>query len=309
MGGWSAAMNVTESLQQSIEHDWPCMGCGYNLRMLNREGRCPECGLEVAQSLRQSPLQAADPRWVRRMTWGLLALAVGLLGWPVATQVAISTGISRASPEGVRCLLTMVLFLPAICLLATYEPKHPPSRSERTAVRLLRIIPAVQLLLGGTLVALIWLFTRRWSVTADSANPLARLHDWMLPWVGDLMLTLYLIEPFLLALALWLLLRIPSRLAPRIPGHPFRIEATLVRWSFAGCLLAQAALAAPVQIVRMWLDEPPASGRWIDGFWAELIISQFGTVLHYALTPLLLWAIVFILRFWWHMWRLSRTGD
>lgn len=52
--------------------DLPCAGCGYNLRGLTRDGRCPECGAPVADSLLRGPMAACDPAWVRRVATGVV---------------------------------------------------------------------------------------------------------------------------------------------------------------------------------------------------------------------------------------------
>jgi hypothetical protein len=34
-----------------VEEDLPCVGCGYNLRGLKEDGKCPECGLAIGESV------------------------------------------------------------------------------------------------------------------------------------------------------------------------------------------------------------------------------------------------------------------
>jgi hypothetical protein len=78
---------------------WPgvaCVHCGYDVRGLRTRGHCPECGHEIAQSVRWAqlrwreapPLSASDPRWVREVSLGPLmavasfVIAVGFALWP-----------------------------------------------------------------------------------------------------------------------------------------------------------------------------------------------------------------------------------
>ena len=69
-----------------------CRHCGYDLRGLPLEDRCPECGTPVSVSLSAGRrLSGADPHWLRRVQTGLAAIGLGcimlLLGWPAAVFV------------------------------------------------------------------------------------------------------------------------------------------------------------------------------------------------------------------------------
>src|SRR5438309_5648527 len=59
-----------------------CDRCGYDLRAHPQDGRCPECGASVAESLRLAAIprrpawRDSDPRWRRRMLAGAWILAL-----------------------------------------------------------------------------------------------------------------------------------------------------------------------------------------------------------------------------------------
>ena len=57
-----------------------CAQCGYLLRGLDGIARCPECGLEIDQTLAMMDLHRSDPRWVTQLSVGamLLVIAVAL---------------------------------------------------------------------------------------------------------------------------------------------------------------------------------------------------------------------------------------
>jgi ribosomal protein L37E len=71
-----------------IRVDVPCRQCGYNLRSLRRDARCPECGFPVIRCLRRDDLGYGDPAYVRRIALG----AYLLLGAPVAWMTMFLLG-------------------------------------------------------------------------------------------------------------------------------------------------------------------------------------------------------------------------
>lgn len=58
----------TETVQEgaaTIDADIPCLSCGYNLRGLAEDGRCPECGTAIEPSVQRYRLRGRQ-RWRRR---------------------------------------------------------------------------------------------------------------------------------------------------------------------------------------------------------------------------------------------------
>lgn len=64
-----------------IDTDVQCVGCDYNLRGLDDEAVCPECGIAVDQSVRGDFLQFANPEW-------LMSLAMGM-SWAFGSLAAV----------------------------------------------------------------------------------------------------------------------------------------------------------------------------------------------------------------------------
>lgn len=59
------------ALTEHVTSDLACCHCGYNLKTLRRDGKCPECGIDVQLSLRGDLLQYSDPAWLEDLTRGL----------------------------------------------------------------------------------------------------------------------------------------------------------------------------------------------------------------------------------------------
>lgn len=56
---------------RTIDHDVSCVSCGYNLRSLDVEGQCPECGADVAHTMHGDYLRYADRAWIEQTLRGL----------------------------------------------------------------------------------------------------------------------------------------------------------------------------------------------------------------------------------------------
>ena len=92
--------------------DETCRRCGYNLRGLQRDGRCPECGSAVGLSLQGDLLRFADPNWLDRLARGSSFILNGL-------AAALLVAIVAAAVEGVaRDATTEVISAPAEVFLA-----------------------------------------------------------------------------------------------------------------------------------------------------------------------------------------------
>jgi len=96
-------MNLPTDEAGQISADLPCFGCGYSLRGLHQESKCPECGLPVARSLDRTLLRFADPAWVRSLADGMRLISGSML-------------ISLLLLTIVYLLMPVVLYLPAPAL-------------------------------------------------------------------------------------------------------------------------------------------------------------------------------------------------
>lgn len=120
---------------QRIDHDLPCVRCGYNLRMLAPDAACPECGEPVATSIAAERAARPAPWQRKRLQHGagwigasagaqLLTLLVLVLFEARAPGVVGTTAVVQ--------LLTALTYGCGLCLLATPRgqdvPDAPPGR-------------------------------------------------------------------------------------------------------------------------------------------------------------------------------------
>lgn len=59
--------------------DVPCLRCGYNLRGLQPEGACPECGTPIVRALRGNLLIYSAPEYVAKLHRGLLCILLAIV--------------------------------------------------------------------------------------------------------------------------------------------------------------------------------------------------------------------------------------
>jgi hypothetical protein len=70
-----------------IQFTTSCAGCGYNLKGLDRWGKCPECGRAIVETVEDTRLEWEDKAWVGQLRIGTLLLIAGLIGFSVLVVV------------------------------------------------------------------------------------------------------------------------------------------------------------------------------------------------------------------------------
>lgn len=73
--------------------DTPCIACGYSLRGIADDGKCPECGMLAVKSRAGGPLARVTSRTLRRVRIGAWGMGVAIAGTGLlqaATIIAIS---------------------------------------------------------------------------------------------------------------------------------------------------------------------------------------------------------------------------
>lgn len=79
-----------------VELDVNCRKCGYNLRGLTTEMRCPECGTAVAYSVMGDFIRFSDPGWVMHLRSGVRMILSGIAVYVIILILGIVAGMAAA---------------------------------------------------------------------------------------------------------------------------------------------------------------------------------------------------------------------
>lgn len=125
-----------------------CRECGYDLRGLPTEGRCPECGTSVRLSLISLRLTDAAPTWLRSIARGMLAIKVGIVAPLFVIPMAIG-GLLECVP----LLLGSALRCYGVWLATMPDPRYSLTGQPRAAPQTFRLLAFADVL---THLALTW---------------------------------------------------------------------------------------------------------------------------------------------------------
>lgn len=173
--------------QGRLIEDVGCRRCGYNLRSLPADGKCPECGSAVAISIHGFYLRFAPPAWVRRLALGAKLLVVSVIttivGWvalmAIAVVVALLLGPTGAGPSstfstvmGVSSIgfsiLIAGLVIAGIILMTARDPAEAGKPERFGARRLARLClwPMPVAMVGGGVVSALGPSAMTWPLSA-----------------------------------------------------------------------------------------------------------------------------------------------
>jgi hypothetical protein len=155
------ALQTTAALDEQgrIAGDLACRECAYNLRSLELDGVCPECGTSVAGSARGHYLQFASPLWVKKLSRGALLLVIalaasvvaGIATWAVSfalAMVAVPSTLPASPPTGLLAALiaigavqvaVAVVAIVGLVYLTVRDPAGRTLGEGRSARRVVRV--------------------------------------------------------------------------------------------------------------------------------------------------------------------------
>ena len=114
----TVTLDPPAAVASGVACDIACVKCGYNLRGLNQERRCPECGMPVARSLHADRLATADPSWLERICRGQACITVGVaLMLAVYSSVFVVALTGRLPRFVAKALDVGLLMVPLILVL------------------------------------------------------------------------------------------------------------------------------------------------------------------------------------------------
>lgn len=132
----------------TVADDLACVHCGYNLRGLAYDHRCPECAKPVAGSLRGDVLKHADPDWLAKVRFGcglkLWNIVFGILAG-IAGVALVAVGFPVVILQ-VLGIAGMALGLWASFAITTQEPRIALQEDPLTWRRTIRVCAAAAFL-------------------------------------------------------------------------------------------------------------------------------------------------------------------
>lgn len=133
----------------AIAVDLDCKKCGYNLRGLREDGRCPECGTPVGLSTRGDLLRFSDPDWVESVAKGLaIILWMILIGILMGIVGGILGRLTAPVVTHAITFLTQLMSFYGVWLMTTPDPGGIGEDKDITARKVVRFALVVGLVAG-----------------------------------------------------------------------------------------------------------------------------------------------------------------
>ena len=256
----SAPPTVALDSAGRVAEDVRCRSCGYNLRGISPQGRCPECQTEVGRSIRAGVLRACDRYWVRQLAGGV-SWIIGwilfgvflLLGWRFVGRVlAITPGLVI-----ILGLLVIGVGLVGGWMITAADPDGAAAERRVSARRVARYTMVTWALSYGAIIGI--------SVTRTLVPG---------PWMTAL--------PVMLGVAAYVALCIHGReLALRLPDHWLARQTRIVTWGIGSTaalgmlliLLLSAVGLGPLGVSLWMFGLVPLMGLY--GLWTIVLLFRY----------------------------------
>lgn len=220
------AVAVKLDVHGRLDEDVACRKCGYNLRGLSPDGRCPECGVAVGRSLQGDYLRFAEPQWVRTlasgMRWIVAAIAIGIIVGGIAGGLTAGLGLNQLWLESVQLGVSLIGFI-GYWKVTTPDPAGFEDESHMTPRKMVRVTQVTGLLIGAASMSV----QESWEVL----TLIVSLSAVVVSVVGTITIFIY-----------------ARKLALRIPDHKMAKHCRIVMWALVVLMGASFMLAVAIGI-------------------------------------------------------------
>ena len=244
-----------------VAQDTRCLSCGYNLRGLSPDGRCPECGTAVGRSVCGNFLCYCEPAWVESLARGPGWVAASI---PISILVGVA-GHAFAASSG-PTVPRMVSLAGGLVSLVGYWKLTAPDPSELEPNTTVRQVA-------------------RWGKMTEFGLSLLIFGGMSLGWLGTGFVNLpESVVSFVAMVAIVAMFVHAGRLAIRIPDERLAQESRTVMWWL---IIAQALGFVPAGVAMAG-----GIGASTSGYWALAIIlivfTAWGLFVNFGLESLTL---------------------
>ncbi|MGB0716415.1 MAG: hypothetical protein ACPGXK_11080 [Phycisphaerae bacterium] len=286
-------MELSSSPAVVVFEDVLCRYCGYNLRGLPIDGRCPECNADVNQSFHTDLLRYANVDWLRRIKFGIDLMIVGfLLGVVLGffggiAVVAAGGGVAGGGILVFQLALTLassLVNLISILMITSQEPRESMSEQTDSWRRIARGAAIAGFVLQG-LVAI--------ATNLQVASVGAQVAFIGLSGIAGVVMTFAIASHTQL-------------LAARIPNDSMVSSINVVKWglSIVGLIGGLIGVLSFASMFTTGFGGAPAApnttftvmmgitaiggcatglGSWVFGIWALILVFKFRSALRKAI--------------------------
>lgn len=262
-----------------------CISCGYDLRGLAPDSRCPECAEPIANSLKPNLLRFADPERLTLIARGARRIAINLLLYAICHVISFSGALWRNTPSGVQLwvLLTLAYTAIRVARVLFVWDFTAPCHGLRDSSALVRWRKVARIIS----ITILFLTVFSSLVELEVFGDIGKAIDESTPMYVLYVLLSQLFRP----LEFFLLALYGAILYERMDRH---IAATRLRLLGIGCFLAESLFALPNTIT--WLQWFGMPLNWANTSTGKSIMGTFGIavgIVAVLLTPV---AIIAFLR-------------
>lgn len=262
-----------------------CISCGYDLRGLSSDSRCPECAEPIENSLKPNLLRFADPERLTLIARGARRIGINLLLYAICHFIAFSGAVWRATPSGARwwVLLTLAYTAIRVARILCVWDFTAPCGGLRDSSALVRWRMAARIISMTILFLVVFSSLAELEVFGD----VGKVIDQSAPMIVLYFLSSQLFRP----LEFCLLALYGAILCERMDRHGAGARLRLLG---IGCFLAESLFALPNTIA--WLHGFVTPLHWVSTPIGESVmraIAIISGIIAVLLTPV---AIVAFLR-------------